>query len=65
MRQKRWPKRSRSSDNTGADELIADSQNVRNELLTTAQRLSEFTQSLNAEIGRLKTLAQRMDDNGQ
>lgn len=61
MRLGPWRKRSRSSDTTigDADTLVAETQSVRDDLLATAARLSDYTHSLTAEIERLKTLAQR------
>jgi len=50
---------------SGVDEaLLAETQSVRDDLIATATRLSDYTESLNAEIGRLRTLAERVNPHG-
>jgi hypothetical protein len=71
MRLKRLRKRWRLSDNTDASndlddrQLLAETRNMRRDLLATTENLSAYTRSLNAEIKRLKKLADRVGDNGQ
>lgn len=71
MRLRRLRKRWRLSENTDASNdlddsrLLAETRNVRRDLLTTTENLSAYTRSLNAEIKRLKKLADRVGDNGQ
>lgn len=64
----RWPlfarKPETSPGRSTTDELIIKSEGVRLELLATTSKLAAYTQSLQDEIMRLKTLADRVKDDG-
>jgi hypothetical protein len=43
---------------------LDETRSVRRELIATTDKLARYTESLNAEISRLKILADRVQDHG-
>lgn len=49
-----------------SDIVLAESESVRRQLITTTDKLAAYTESLQVEIERLKRLADQVkDDNGE
>lgn len=49
---------------SSGQQLLDETRSVRRELIATTDKLARYTESLNAEISRLKILADRVQDHG-
>lgn len=46
------------------DQVLSESESVRQQLMRTTDKLAKYTESLQVEIERLKTLAGQVGDDG-